>query len=289
MKRLEILSHTIQYKEVGEGPLLVLVHGYGGMNYDWDEVVDILSKKYRVIVPNLTSIYMDPQRAVSFSQQITIFREFIYSIKKSSKEKIYLAGGSYGAAICYGLVIEDSDCIERMVLLNPMPPYPKQFIKNKAVKLLLDVAKFPPAIMLTLVSPLGRMGLKYIQKIFNVPWIKSNAQKNKLEKITIRKAKLITHVVHRFCWINDVEDWAIWKSRLAYVKIPVHVVWGSKDDLFVPNTYSQLAQKLPHCEVSQIDGGRHVLMKERPEEVSILIEKFLNKNQKNIDLVYDQA
>lgn len=287
MKRIEILSHAIQYKEMGQGPTVILVHGYGGTIYDWDEVAVLLSKNYRVVIPNLSSIYMDPLRAVSFSQQVTVFREFINLFKKSMKETVYIAGGSYGAAICYGVAIEESNLVDRVALLNPMPPHPRDLLKNSAMKLLMEASKVPAAVVILLKSPAGRFGMKYVQKIFNVPWIKSNAQKNRLEKITTRKAKLIAHVLNRFTWINDVEDWEQWEKRLGYLKTPVHILWGDKDNLFIPGTYERLSEKFPSCEITKVEGGKHVLMKERPEEVARILQKFFSSHEKSLKIVYD--
>lgn len=289
MKRIEILSHGIQYKELGSGAAtVILVHGYGGTIYDWDEVAEILSKNYRVIIPNLSSIYMDPLRAVSFSQQVTVFREFINLFKKSMKDTVYLVGGSYGAAISYAVAIEEPNLIDRAALLNPMPPHPKELLKNPIMRLLMEASKVPAAVVLLLKSPAGRLGMKYIQRIFNVPWIKSNAQKNRLEKITTRKAKLIAHVLQRFTWINEVEDWAQWEKRLGYLKTPVHIIWGSRDNLFIPGTYERLSEKFPSCEITKIDGGKHVLMTERPEEVSRILQKFFSSHEKSLKIVYDK-
>lgn len=287
MKRIEILSHVIQFAEKGTGPTIILVHGYGGTIYDWDEVSDILSKNYRVIVPNLSGIYMDPLRAVSFSQQVTVFKEFINLFKKAAKDRIYIAGGSYGAALCYAVAIEEPDLINRVALLNPMPPHPKELLKSSALKLLMEASKFPPAVVILLKSPAGRVGMKYIQKIFNVPWIKSNAQKNRFQKITTRKAKLITHVLNRFTWINDVEDWAQWEKRLGYLKTPIHILWGTKDTLFIEGTYERLSEKFPSCEITAIDGGKHVMMKERPEEVGRILQKFFSSQERSLNVVYD--
>lgn len=273
---------------MGSGPTIILVHGYGGTIYDWDEVAEALSKNYRVIIPNFSSIYMDPLRAVSFSQQVTVFREFINLFKKSMKDTVYLVGGSYGAAICYAVAIEESNLIDRVALLNPMPPHPKELLKNPLMRLLMEASKVPAAVVLLLKSPAGRIGMKYIQRIFNVPWIKSNAQKNRLEKITTRKAKLIAHVLQRFTWINEVEDWAQWEKRLGYLKTPVHILWGSRDNLFIPGTYERLSEKFPSCEITKIDGGKHVLMIERPEEVSRILLKFFSSHEKSLKIVYDK-
>jgi pimeloyl-ACP methyl ester carboxylesterase len=287
MKRIEILSHAIQYTEKGSGPTVILVHGYGGTIYDWDEVSDILSKNYRVITPNLSSIYMDPLRAVSFSQQVTVFREFINLFRKTIKDTIYIAGGSYGGALCYAVAIEEPNLVDRVALLNPMPPHPKELLKSSALKLLMDASKLPPAIILLLKSPAGSVGMKYIQKIFNVPWIKSNARKNRFEKITTRKAKLIAHVLNRFTWINEVENWDLWEKRLGYLKTPVHILWGTRYTLFIPGTYEVLSEKFPSCEITAVDGGKHVMMKERPEEVARILQKFFSSKEKSLNIIYD--
>ncbi len=289
MKRTEILSHIIQYREVGDGPTVILVHGYGGTIYDWDEVADNLSKNFRVIVPNLSSIYMDPHRPLSFSQQVTIFKEFIKLFKKNPKDIVYLAGGSYGAALCYALAIEDGNLIDRIALLNPMPPHPKEMIRNKLIKTLVETARFAPSIRMLLMSPAGKIALKYIQKFFSVPWVKSAANKNRLSRVSSRKAKLITHVVHRFWWINSVEDWSIWESRLAYIKVPVHLLWGDRDNLFIDNTYVRLSEIFPACQVTRIEGARHILMKERPEEVTKVLNKFFSSQEQQLNkVIYNQ-
>lgn len=286
-KRIEILSHTISYKEMGEGDAVILVHGYGGSIYDWDEVALELSKHYKVIIPNLSGIYMDPLRAVSFSQQVTVFREFVSLFKNSTRSPVHIAGGSYGAAICYGLAIEEPNLVNKVALLNPMPPHPKELLRNPVMRLLMKGSSFPLGIVLLLKSPAGRVGIKYIQKIFNVPWIKSNAQKNRLEKISTRKAKLIAHVLQRFNWINEVEDWAQWEKRLGYLKTPVSILWGTRDNLFIDGTYQRLAEKFPSCEITSIPGGKHVLMKERPEEVAKVLKKFFATHARDLKIVYE--
>jgi pimeloyl-ACP methyl ester carboxylesterase len=93
--------------------------------------------------------------------------------------------------------------------------------------------------------------------------------------------------VHRFAWITDVEDWSLWENRLGYLKTHVHIIWGTRDQLFMENTYVTLSEKFPSCEISKIDGGKHMLMKERPEEVFKIIQQFLQAQEKKLKVVYD--
>lgn len=285
MKRAEILSHTISYRDIGQGPVVVLLHGYGGSTSDWNAVSDRLSKEFRVITPNLSSLFLDPHRPMSFSQQVIILKEFLHIFKKSKNDNVFVAGSSYGAALAYALTVEAADYVDRLALLNPMPPSPYDFVKNPLLKVLLKVGRFAPAIALLLMSPAGKLGLPYIQNIFNVTWLQSRVRKNRMISLNSKKIKMITHVIHRFTWINDTEDWSIWRARIGFVKIPVHVLYGGRDTLFTPDTYSQLAKVFPQSDLSKIPHGGHLISRECADEVSEILSEFFKASPQKLALV----
>lgn len=46
-------QHTISYRVTGNGYPVLLVHGFGEEANVWDDMVSVLSKKYRLIIPDL--------------------------------------------------------------------------------------------------------------------------------------------------------------------------------------------------------------------------------------------
>jgi pimeloyl-ACP methyl ester carboxylesterase len=58
MSLLEVKTETLHgrsvtYAEAGEGPVLLLIHGMGGTFENWQEVVEPLSRRHKVIAPDL--------------------------------------------------------------------------------------------------------------------------------------------------------------------------------------------------------------------------------------------
>jgi pimeloyl-ACP methyl ester carboxylesterase len=64
-------------------------------------------------------------------------------------------------------------------------------------------------------------------------------------------------------------------KRLYRVTNPTLIVWGDADRL-VPPVYARAWQEhLPGARVAYVDGGRHMVPYERPDEVAALLGDFL--------------
>ena len=75
----------------------------------------------------------------------------------------------------------------------------------------------------------------------------------------------------------------MWENRLAYNKTPIHLLWGDRDTLFMENTYQRLSECFPACQLVRIEGAKHLLMKERPEEVAKELNKFFSSQDQQLN------
>lgn len=53
LRYLNLHGERVAYREAGQGPVLLLIHGMAGSSYTWRAVIPQLSKRYRVIAPDL--------------------------------------------------------------------------------------------------------------------------------------------------------------------------------------------------------------------------------------------
>ena len=53
LKYLDLHGERVAYREAGDGEALVLIHGMAGSSAIWRAVLPHLSKKYRVVAPDL--------------------------------------------------------------------------------------------------------------------------------------------------------------------------------------------------------------------------------------------
>ena len=53
LKYLELHGDRMAYRDQGDGEVLLLIHGMAGSSETWRSVIPLLSKKFRVIAPDL--------------------------------------------------------------------------------------------------------------------------------------------------------------------------------------------------------------------------------------------
>jgi pimeloyl-ACP methyl ester carboxylesterase len=49
----KVHGHDVAYRQAGEGPLLVMIHGIAGSSSTWVPVMPLLAERYTVIAPDL--------------------------------------------------------------------------------------------------------------------------------------------------------------------------------------------------------------------------------------------
>ncbi|HEX4922533.1 MAG TPA: alpha/beta hydrolase [Bdellovibrionales bacterium] len=277
-KRLNEKGHTITYREEGHGPTMILLHGYGGSPYEWDHLVPGLASKYRVIVPNLTQLFLDPYQRVRFNEQVDVLSGFIRRILKDG-EQAHLLAASYGGALAWALSVHDPRTIGRLILLSPMPPNPSSRIRFPNLKRLLWLGQWPRLLWMFLNTGWGKRQLPDIATHFNVAWLK--AKSKRLDEMSPRKVRLIVHVLHRFAWIVGRERWRYWEDRIRFIESPVCIIWGSEDRLYLESEPERLQQVFPACRLHRIHGAGHVLAKESPTQVEAIIESFFGAERKS--------
>ena len=53
MRYLDLHGERVAYRDAGTGETLLLIHGMAGSSATWRAVIPALSKKYRVLAPDL--------------------------------------------------------------------------------------------------------------------------------------------------------------------------------------------------------------------------------------------
>lgn len=132
---IEVNGEEIFYREMGEGPVLLLIHGNMASSIFFTEMMEELSKNYRVIAPDLrgygNSSYKKPVQKISdFAEDI---KEFVIKLNLND---IYILGWSLGG----GVVMEflaDEDIkyrIKKAILLSSIGVYGAELPSTMGLK-----------------------------------------------------------------------------------------------------------------------------------------------------------
>src|SRR6478609_10720246 len=101
-----------RYVEVGQGPVLLLLHGLFGALSNWEGVVGGFSNRYRVIIPMLP-IYEMPIREAGLEGLCRFLQEFV-SFKKL--DKFIVIGNSLGGHIGLLYTLNNQANVTRLIL-----------------------------------------------------------------------------------------------------------------------------------------------------------------------------
>jgi pimeloyl-ACP methyl ester carboxylesterase len=265
------MSHKITYRERGQGPLLLLLHGYGGSVQHWETIAEELSRTYRVVTLNLSHVYLSTDK-LFFSVQIETVARFIRDTFPN--QRVHLAGLSYGGALSWGLACQHRDLVEKVVLINPMVANPIKHFMPMELKFFFSIPLNLTSIYVMLSTPMGKAFLKRAAQIF-----RDERSDGAIAAQGLRGRKLlfVAHMIHHFAWILRSEDWSVWQAKLQSYRGQCRLIFDKEDLLFNHQAYQLFANQIGCEDVVTITGAGHLAIKSQPEVISELILRFLEQ------------
>lgn len=128
----------LDYADVGEGDVVVLLHGLGSTKKDWDLQIPVLSQKFRVIAPDFRA-HGNSER-VPKEQGVEIMTEDIYQLLNSLHiSKASFVGFSMGGAVCFDIAYAHPEIVDKLVIVNSGPDFNNA--KDSGVDILAERTK----------------------------------------------------------------------------------------------------------------------------------------------------
>lgn len=129
------------YKVEGEGPPLLILHGWGASSESWAEVQKNLSKKYKVICPDLPGF--GKSEMPPFPWGVDDYKDWVIQfLKVLQVDDFILIGHSFGGRI--SIKLSSEGFAEKMILCAPAGIKVKRDIKTSLLLLLSKIGKKLP-------------------------------------------------------------------------------------------------------------------------------------------------
>ena len=269
------MSHKITFREKGQGPVLLLLHGYGGSPNHWEAIGDRLSSQYRVVTLSLGHLYMSSDK-LFFSVQVERLIKFIE--EHFPNEKIFLGGFSFGGALAWGVTSQRPDLVEKLMLVNPMVTDPIRNFLPKELRFFFSIPMNLKSIYFALSTPMGQRFLKRSAQIFRDERSEGAIA---LENLKGRKLQFVAHMIHHFAWILRSENWNLWNQKLQAYNGECMIVFDQEDLLFNQEAYRKFAQLLGCEDLHVLSGAGHLAIKTQPEKITMLMKSFLKTSHFN--------
>ena len=117
LKFLELHGDRVAYRDAGDGEVLLLIHGMAGSSATWRSVLPQLSKKFRVIAPDLLGHgeSAKPRSDYSLGAFAVFLRDFLDELGVSQATVV---GHSLGGGVAMQFVYQHPDYATRLVLIS---------------------------------------------------------------------------------------------------------------------------------------------------------------------------
>ncbi|ABC29318.1 predicted Hydrolase or acyltransferase (alpha/beta hydrolase superfamily) [Hahella chejuensis KCTC 2396] len=123
---MEVDDLQIHYRDVGEGPTIVLLHGIMSSLHTWEGWIEELRKNYRVIALDLPGYGLTggPEDADDFDEDY-VYTRFSKFIRRLELTRFSLAGNSFGGYLSARYAAEHPEQVEKLILVDPVG-YPQE-------------------------------------------------------------------------------------------------------------------------------------------------------------------
>lgn len=112
----------LHYVSAGDGPALVLLHGWPQSSHEWRHLLPALAQRYRVIAPDLRGLG-DSGRPVGGYDKMTVAAD----VRALLRDRLGIAqaavvGHDWGGAVAYALAAQDRALVTRLAILDMLLP-----------------------------------------------------------------------------------------------------------------------------------------------------------------------
>jgi pimeloyl-ACP methyl ester carboxylesterase len=118
---VNVRGARVRFVEVGEGPTLLLVHGYLASHVSWEDVLPSLSSTFHVVVPDLPGFGESEKPSPSrYPYSFDAFAESLVDLVAAlDLGRVSVCGHGLGGSVALTMAADHPDVVDRLVLVAP--------------------------------------------------------------------------------------------------------------------------------------------------------------------------
>jgi pimeloyl-ACP methyl ester carboxylesterase len=252
-------------KVEGEGPPIVLIHGFGAALDWWDDIAPALAADHRVI--RLDLIGHGGTEAPASGYTIERQAKLVAAVlDKLGVDRVIAIGHSMGGEVATALAEVNPERVERLVLIDS-PPKPE--------------TTFKLGTRLALIPVVGELLSRFasdatIRKMLAQGFAPGFPVPDRFVADVKRLTYTAFRTAHNDSIAYETEKPVVERLAALDPSPPLLVIFGSRDALVAPAS-ARLYERVPGAKLVIVDGPGHSPMVEAPEKVVALIKDFVSR------------
>lgn len=259
-KEVDVDGHRVVYLDGGSGPPLVLLHGFGASRDNWTPVAKELTRRFRVIAPDLPG-YGDssrrPEAGYSLDEQLARIEAFV---RKLGLTRFHLGGNSMGGYLAAHYAARHPAAVTSLWLLAPagvMSATPSEVMNALAQG----------------ANPLLVQSEDDFERVVDLCFVRAPWMPAAFRRVLARRA-MADAGFHARLFGELFEAPLAFEEALPGLATPTLITWGERDRILDVSGARILHALLPASRLALMPDTGHVPMMEKPRETAARFLEF---------------
>jgi pimeloyl-ACP methyl ester carboxylesterase len=254
-KDATVFSFKLHYREAGEGPAVILLHGLGGDGSRWTSTVSSLAGDFRVIALDQIGFGESDKPLANYNH--AMLAEFLVEFMKTiGVEKASLVGHSMGAFVAMYAAVHYPEVIDRLVLVDGGG--------------LVNAPRSPHLVRIQNGTTLAETR-EYFELMF---YDKSLVTDEMVRANYVRRLR-VSHTISKMQEARAKNLATISEEQARGIAAPTLILWGKHDELLDPSDAGVLDRIIPNSRAVLLDKTGHIPQVEQPKRFNQLVRDFL--------------
>lgn len=269
----------LHYVEAGEGPLVILLHGFPEFWYAWrHQIPALVQAGFRVVAPDMRGFNLSdkPSAVAAYSSDRTA-ADVAALIRYCGEERATVVGHDWGAGVAWVFAMRYPEMLMRLVILNV--PHPVTMMRGlKSVKQLLRSSYMFFFQLPWLPEALARMGnYAMLRRVLRKNPVRPGAFTD--EDIAryveaLARPGALTGAINYYRALMR-QNLKRFTAQLRRIEAPVLVIWGEQDSFLGRELAEPDPEWVPHARLERLPDASHWVQADQPERVNELLLGFL--------------
>jgi pimeloyl-ACP methyl ester carboxylesterase len=273
----------LHYVEAGEGPLVVLLHGFPEFWFSWRFQIPALAEAgFRVVAPDMRGYNLsDKPKGVESYALERLARDVERLIGALGEERAVVVGHDWGGIVAWAVAMLHPERVERLVILNV--PHPERFSRGLRTprQLLKSLYAFFFQIPWLPEKVLQTGDFALLRSVFRSdpvrPGTFGEEDIDRYVEALSRPGALTAAINYYRALARRAPSVA--RALRRRIEAPVMVIWGQRDLFLVPELARPDAAWAPGARVERLPDASHWVQQDRPEKVNAMLLDFLGGQQ----------
>jgi pimeloyl-ACP methyl ester carboxylesterase len=240
----------------GEGPPVVMLHGWPQHWYLWRDVIPALAPHARVICPDLRGFGWTEVTKRGYEKD-QLMRDVVAVLDELGVDDFVLAGHDWGGYAGFLLALEHPERVKAFLAMNVAPPWPPS-----DRKLALDAWRF---LYMPVLSTPGLGG--WVGRTLGPRGIPEPAREAFAARLGGERARA-TERLYRTFFLRELPRLLRGRHSAADLRVPTRLVFGQRDVVLTTRGIEDTVAQSDRIELELVADATHFVVDEKPELVS---------------------